>query len=68
MYVKMKRRMEKLREKDGVKVRVYGGRPRKLKLQPEKLSPGAYSEIDKTGNDKPVHFTMLSNILNLFFS
>ena len=52
LYVKVRRRMDKLRKTDGVKVNPGGapGRPKNYRLHPVLLSPGVTSDKKSEGN------------------
>jgi hypothetical protein len=49
-FLKLQRRMEKLRSNDGVKLNEKGGRPKKFKLHPVNYSPGVIRDVNSTGS------------------
>ena len=48
--MKTRRRMEKIRNNDGVKVNEKGGRPKKFKLHPVNYSPGVIRDANSSGS------------------
>ena len=49
-HMKTRRRMEKIRNNDGVKVNEKGGRPKKFKLHPVNYSPGVIRDANSSGS------------------